>query len=460
MNPSDRPLPPKAFIRADDKPSRVAAWTVFWVAMAFAVIALPFVVILLGEDRPEAGAALWEFSMGCGFAAWAMVLLQFAMTSRIRWITAPFGADILYVVHRIASWGVLALALLHFGVLYIWYEPALGALNPLKAPWELTIARLALVCFGLLILTSELRKRLNLPYRAWRLIHIALGTVGTAAALLHMLGVGNYTEMAGSRALWLGIFAGWIVFMLWSRMVRPFLLARHPWRVISNEVERGGVHTLTLRPEGAPLRGWKPGQFAWLSLGHAPWKLRDHPFTISTAPDRGPEISFSIKPLGDDSEQMAKAAPGTVAYVEGPYGTFSIDREAKAEGFVMIAGGVGITPILANLHALHSRNDPRPVILIYANSTLEEASFREELEEIAKDNSLTIVHVPEEAPEDWQGETGRIDKALLARHLPDITRAWPHMLCGPTPLIAAATKALISMGTPAHQVTSEVFDMV
>jgi predicted ferric reductase len=274
------------------------------------------------------------------------------------------------------------------------------------------------------------------------------------------MGVGAYSAMAGSWAVWAGVAVVWLGFVAWSRLLRPLVLLRNPWRVIANDLERGGVHTLTLRPEGQPLRAWKPGQFAWLSVGHPPWALREHPFTISTAPDRGPEISFSIKPLGDDSERLAKTPTGTIAYVDGPYGTFSIDREGTADGFIMIAGGVGITPIIANLHALQSRRDPRPIILIYANSTVKEASFREELDRIAQDISLTIVHVPEEAPDDWQGETGMIDKDLLARHLPETTRNWPHMLCGPTPMIAAATKALIDLGTPAHGISSEVFDLV
>ncbi len=460
MNAPHQTPPPDAFIRPADRPAQVALWAATWIVAAFVIVALPIVIILAGSDRPDATGPLWDFAMGSGFAALSLVVLQFAVTGRIRTLTAPFGADILYVVHRFLTWGVLGLILSHFGILYIWYQPALGELNPLTARWELTVARLAMVCLALLILSSELRKRIGLPYRAWRILHIALAVIGTAAALAHVVGVGNYSAMAGSRALWIGVAVGWVAFLMWSRVLRPMALSRNPWRVVANDVERGGVHTLTLRPEGQPLRAWKPGQFAWLTLGHAPWALREHPFTISTAPDRGPEISFSIKPLGDNSAQMAKAAPRTIAYVDGPFGTFSIDRDADADGFVMIAGGVGITPIIANLHALQSRQDPRPIVLIYANSTLKEASFREELDGIAKDIPLTIVHVPEEAPENWEGETGMIDKEMLKRHLPEATREWPHMLCGPTPMIAAAKKALVSMGTPAHRITSEVFDMV
>ncbi|MFN4154327.1 MAG: ferric reductase-like transmembrane domain-containing protein [Paracoccaceae bacterium] len=460
MNAPDQSPDPQAFIRPADRPLIVALRASFWLMAGLALIALPFATILLGTDRPAPTHPLWDFAMGCGFAALSLAAAQFALTGRIKLLTTPFGADIIYLFHRFLSWGLLGLMLMHFGILYIWYQPALGTLNPLTARWELTSGRVALACFGLLVVTSELRKRIWLEYHGWRVLHIALAVTGTAAAMAHMLGVGKYSAMSGSRALWIGIAVIWAGFVLWSRLLRPMVLARNPWRVVSNEAERGGVHTLTLRPEGQPLRAWKPGQFAWLTIGHAAWAMREHPFTISTAPDRGPEISFSIKPLGDDSERMARTPPGTLAYVDGPYGTFSIDREATADGFVMIAGGVGITPILSNLHAMQSRRDPRPVILLYANSTLEEASFREELDAIAQDIPLSLIHVPETPPDDWHGDAGMIDKALLARHLPGASRNWPHMLCGPGPMITAVTRGLTGLGVPAHRISSEVFDMV
>lgn len=453
-------IPPEAFVRPADRPAIVALRAGAWLIAGFAAVALPFAVILSDSARPAPTALLWEFSIGCGFAALSLAAMQFALTGRIKLLTTPFGADIIYVVHRFLSWGVLGLAMAHFGVLYIWYQPALGELNPLTARWELTAGRVALLCLGLLIVTSEFRKWVRLDYHWWRVLHIVLAVGGFGAAVAHVLGVGTYSRMENTAALWLGVTLVWAGFILWSRLLRPLRLARNPWRVVANTPERGGVHTLTLRPEGQPLRAWKAGQFAWLSIGHSPWAMKEHPFTISTAPTLGPEISFSIKPLGDDSARLAKTPPGSIAYVDGPYGVFSVDREASAQGFVMIAGGVGITPIIANLRALQSRGDARPVILFYANPALDDAAFREELDALALDLDMTIVHVPENAPDGWAGESGFVDGALLARHLPDVTRDWPHMLCGPAPMLEAVTGALREKGVPARRISSEVFDLV
>jgi predicted ferric reductase len=427
--------------------------------LAMLAVLVPFAVLLTGE-RPAARGFLWDFSMGLGFGAMALVALQFLLTGRIQWLTHPFGADLVYRFHRYLSHGAVALMLGHLAILYLWHQPALGVLNPLEARWELTSGRLALLCFVGLLVTSELRKWLGLRYEFWRALHLGLAIVGFAAAVAHILGVGNHTGAADKRALWLGATAGWIGLLAWTRIVRPLNQLRNPWRVVDNRARHGGVHTLELAPQGAALRNWRPGQFAWLSIGRSPFSLREHPFTISTAPERGPNLAFSIKPLGDDTARLVQTPPGTRAYVDGPYGAFSIDREPDAPGFVMIAGGVGITPIVANLHALETRGDGRPVILLYANSRWEDAAFRDELAAMGRTLRLTLVHVIEDPPQDWDGARGRIDRAMLERHLPTETRDWPHFLCGPAPMTEAATAALRAMGVPARRIGFEIFEMV
>lgn len=432
---------------------------VFWILAAFAALALPFLVLMFGERAPGRGL-LWDFSKGLGFGALAAAGMQFALTARFRRMAYPFGIDIVYLFHRYMAIGALALMLGHFGILYVWFEEALGELNPLEARWELTAGRLALVSFALLVLTSEFRKQLGIEYGWWRAIHVGLAIVAFGTALLHVLGVGHFTATADKRALMLGVTAGWLALLVWVRLAKPWQQLRNPWKVVENVEERGGVRSLVLEPLGDGLRRWKPGQFAWLTLGHSPYGLREHPFTISNAPEHGPKVTFSIKPLGDFTEAAVETQPGAIAYLDGPYGAFSIDMEPQAEGFVMIAGGIGITPMMSNLHAMKARADRRPVVLFYANSTWEEVAFREELEELERELSLTVVHVLETPPENWEGEVGRLSKDILERRLGEETRDWSHLLCGPKPMTDATKQALREMGVPVWRIDSEIFDMV
>jgi predicted ferric reductase len=452
--PARPPVPPPV----EDRTITVRLWSAALVALAVLALALPFAVLLIGV-RPAGQGHLWDFSMGLGFGALAMAAMQFALTGRMRWLTHPFGADIVYYFHRWLSWGAVALMLAHFGILYVWYQPALGVLNPLEARWELTAGRVALFCFGALIVTSELRKLLRLKYEWWRYLHLALAVGGFAAAVAHVGGVANHT-VGDKRDLWLGVTLGWVGLLLWSRIGRPWLQLRNPWRVVRNTGHRGGVHELELEPQGRALRHWKPGQFAWLSIGHSPLAMKEHPFTISAAPEEGPNICFSIKALGDDTARLIETPVGARAYVDGPYGAFSIDREEDAGGFVMVAGGVGITPILSNLHAMRARGDPRPVVLFYANSDADSIAFRDDLDALRHDLELTLIHVLESPPDGWTGESGYLDGDILDRHLPPESVDWPHLLCGPTPLTDAVRAALTARGVAAHRVHSEVFEMV
>lgn len=442
-----------------DRPPMVRLHAALLIALGAGVLALPFIVLMAGK-RPPSISFAWGFSVGLGFGAMALAVMQFALTGRLRWLTHPFGADIVYLFHRYLSWAALMLMLAHFAIFYIWHQPALGVLNPLQADWELTAGRLALGSFLALVLTSQFRKALRIPYEYWRALHLALAIIGLTAAIAHILGVGRLTADPTKRALWLGVTAGWLLLLVWTRLGVPWWQLRNPWRVVANRDEGGGVHTLELAPEGRPLSHWKPGQFAWLAIDRSPFSLKEHPFTISTAPDKGPNLAFSIKPMGDDTARLVQTRPGARAYIHGPFGAFSVDRTPQAGGFVMIAGGVGITPILSNLHALQARADKRPVIVIYANMGESDIACRDELEKIRDMLNLTLVHVLEEPPASWQGESGRVDRALLERHLPPNSRAWPHMLCGPPPMVDAAAGVLRDLGVNARHIDSEVFDLV
>lgn len=430
-----------------------------WVLAAAAAVALPFAVLIAGRQT-GGGDVLWNFSKGLGFGALAMAGLQFALTARFRPMTRPFGIDIVYLFHRYLALGALALMLGHFAILWLWYEDALGELNPLEARWELTMGRFALLCFVALVVSSEFRKRLNLAYGQWRWLHVALAVAGFGAAVAHVLGVGRFTATPGSRALWLGMTLGWIGILVWVRLVVPARLAANPWRVSAVEKERGGAVSLTFSPERNGLARWKPGQFAWLTLGSSPFGLGEHPFTIASAPENGPDVTMTVKPLGGFSEKLARVKPGARAFLHGPYGAFSIDNEPDAPGFAMIAGGIGVTPMIANLRSMQARGDRRPAVLVYANPDWDSVAFREELEELAAQLDLKIVHVLEDTPEGWQGETGVVTGDVLKRHLGPGTESWPHFLCGPPPMVEAVKTALLDLGVPLRHVDSEIFDMV
>jgi ferredoxin-NADP reductase len=81
---------------------------------------------------------------------------------------------------------------------------------------------------------------------------------------------------------------------------------------------------------------------------------------------------------------------------------------------VLIAGGIGVTPMMSMIRTLADRGDKRPVILLYASKDWESISFREDLEALKSRLNLTIVYVLQNPPIAWTGEQGYITRDVQA----------------------------------------------
>lgn len=439
----------------------VARRAALWIGMYLLLVVAPLAVLLLGE-MPPGREFWWDFAMALGFAGIAMLGVQFALTSRFKRASAPFGIDVIYLFHRYLAIIAVLLVLGHFGILWLWYEEELGPLDPREARWELTVARVALVLFVLLVVTSEWRKRIRIEYRLWRFSHVILATLGFAAAVAHIAGVGYYTAAPAKRVLWLSVTLFWVMLVVWTRVVRPWRVQRRPYRVAEVRPERNGAWTVAVEPVGRPgVQRFMPGQFAWLTLRGSTFGLREHPFSIASAPEDLPRMEFGIKELGDFTGSIGKLEVGDVAYVDAPYGVFSIDRHADAAGFVGIVGGIGVTPMMSMLRSMAARGDRRPVWLFYGNAGWDDIIYREEIDALHDRLDLRLVHILEKPPEDWQGEKGFVTRDVLERHLPaDQRRNLHYFLCGPTPMTVAAGDALRALGVGASQIQTEIFELV
>jgi predicted ferric reductase len=128
---------------------------------------------------------------------------------------------------------------------------------------------------------------------------------------------------------------------------------------------------------------------------------------------------------------------------------------------VFIAVGVGVTPLYSMVVTMRERQDVRPVMLFYASATWDDVVFREELSDLndAMPN-LDIIHVLDTAPAGWTGESGRITPDVLRRHLPAQFRRYEYLICGSSGLMDAMEAALVDVGVPFAQVSTERFDMV
>jgi predicted ferric reductase len=154
----------------------------------------------------------------------------------------------------------------------------------------------------------------------------------------------------------------------------------------------------------------------------------------------GREITFTIRALGEWSGKTVPALPpGRRIWLDGPYGVFTPDRE-EGPGYVLIAGGAGVTPFYSVCLTFAERGDQRPVVLFYASRTYEDLTFREQLDSLQGRMNLKVVYVLADPRPDWKSERGLITTEVLMCHLPKQLKRLQYFVCGPTPMMDALGK--------------------
>jgi len=431
----------------------------FWLGVYLGLILAP-VALLLWVPVPPGGGFWWDLAVALGFAGMVMMAIQFLLTARFKRATAPFGIDLVYYLHRYLAYALLAIVLAHPIILLI-LNPALRRyLNPLVAPWEMTAGTVSILFLFLLVFLSVGRKWLKIPYEIWRITHFLFAVAAMGLAFAHMAVAGSYFRIPPIPLLWLAIGFSLLAVVLKVRLLRPWRLTGHPYRVTEVRSEPGRAWRLAVKPEGHSGFAFSPGQFAWLTFRGSPFAMKEHPFSIASAPRPDGQLEFAIKELGDFTATMGTVAPGEVVYVDGPYGSFSIDRHPDAAGYVFLAGGIGVAPMVGMLRALAERGDKRPHILFSAHAREGSIPLGAEIQALQDRLNLKVVQLLEEPPEGWTGEAGWIRAELLDRHLPLDRREFEYFICGPVPMIHAAEGALRASGVPVGRVHSELFDLV
>lgn len=433
---------------------------IVWFGVYVLLVLLPLGLALLRDPIDMARAWSLEFAVAIGLIAFAILAFEFALVSRLRSASEPFGTDSLMQFHRQMGVVGMVFLLLHV-LLLVPHGVGLAMLNPLGGG---TAAQTGAVAFWALLLlgvTSASRTRLRLRYESWQWLHALTAVVVGGAALLHMLAVNHYLSNGVLRTTLLVYTVAFIALLLRYRVVRPLHLARHPWKVIRNESIGGDTRSLQIRPVGHKGLDFQPGQFVWLATGRRALTAQQHPITIASSAETGDpaDIELAIKAFGDWSRDVVpKLTVGTRVWLDGPYGALTPDR-FPGQGFVLIAGGIGITPMLSILRTMRDRGDVRPVLLVYAADRPERMVYQHELDALEKELNLRTVQVFESPPPEWQGERGLVSVALLRRHLPQHFKHYQFFVCGPAAMMDILEDQLLELGVPAAQICTERFNM-
>ncbi len=127
---------------------------------------------------------------------------------------------------------------------------------------------------------------------------------------------------------------------------------------------------------------------------------------------------------------------------------------------VFLVGGIGIVPAYSIIKDATQRKLPHKMYLFYSNRRPEDAPYFEELQSLAKQNSnfklIATMTEPKNSARSWQGETGYIDKPMLARYINDLN-APIYYIAGLSEMVHAMKKLVNNIGIDNEQIHSEDF---
>lgn len=387
-----------------------------------------------------------------------LALIQLMLISRSPYFDQVFGTDRLLWLHRWGGFATVWLLVGHFVFTTLGYATGVGT-DVVSQFWTfLTVypwvlwSFVALLIFVTVAISSVRASRRALPYETWYLIH--LGTYAAIAlAFMHQLLVGiDFVSDPIARLYWVGLYVIAVGSILVWRVGQPLVLtARHRFRVANVVQEAPDVVSIYITGRDLDRLPVRAGQwFRFSFLDRYGW-WRSHPFSLSAAPN-GRYLRITVKDLGDHTRHLQTMRVGTPVLAEGPYGILSGARRTRKR-VLLIAGGIGITPLRALLEELPAA--PETLTLIYRVSEPEDLVFREELESLARMRHATIHYlVGKRGSPQMPGNPFR--PSALRGLVPDIERHDIY-ICGPAPMMHAVERALSTLGVPASQVHSERF---
>jgi glycine betaine catabolism B len=222
---------------------------------------------------------------------------------------------------------------------------------------------------------------------------------------------------------------------------------------------------LTPRTHGIAVKkpagfSFRPTQFTFLSLktSEAGWDTR--PMSIATSPTR-PNLEYAVRMSDSPFKQaFTSLEPGDTVALQGPFGRFVLREDRPA---ILVAGGVGITPLKGMAEYASDKALKIPMRLVYSNRTEEEIAYREELAELERRNprfevlyTLTGEGASTAMTRGWEGRAGRID----AHALQEVARGLEkpvYYICGSNGMVTGISDLLIQSGVGGSDIMEEVF---
>jgi predicted ferric reductase len=434
-------------------------------ALLFTIFASLMVLLAVMGGRDidwSAGVELRHspvFAVGRILGLWAicLVLLQGITAARFTWLDQAFGHDRLIKLHRCSAIAALSFSFFH---------PMVLLSSGLRLPesgdfliWPLALGGLALLGLWFQLISSEYRGFMLLRWETWRLFHY-VAIPATFIALVHMFAISPGLRSGWPMSAWIVLLSIWMSAMIWARLIRPRCTAKRRLHTVTNitTIAEGITEVTLSRADGTATFPFMPGQFMFVRFTRSSLPDEEHPFTICSSPDNRSEIQLAAKHCGDFTNQLDRLRRGDSANVSGPHGGFTPWRFGIVYHRILVAGGIGITPILSILRTLALQESKLRVTLVWSNRTYDDLPYRDELDRLKEScPQLTVTHVITRGAASPHYLSGRLDLSTTKELFPDWSVGTHVMICGPEGMTRDLCKAFRARGYPAKALHRELF---
>lgn len=401
------------------------------------------------------------FAVGRIFALWAIILalLQGPTTARFSLLDKAFGYDQLIKFHRCTGFAALSLAFLHPMVFVASGFGFTGSDDFLN--WPVLLGGITLLGLWFIVISSKYRRFLLIRWKVWRRLHTIAGPV-VFIAFLHMFAMSPTLHSEWFLLVWVVLFSIIITALSWTKIIRPIIKAKQClYSVKTVKAVAEDITEVTLcRANGKQPFRYMPGQFMFIRFKGSAVCAEEHPFTISTSPENTSDIQFAAKKCGDFSNQLDQLKSGDSAVISGPHGGFTPWRFGFVDNLILVAGGIGITPMLSILRTLALQESKLQVTLFWSNRTYEDLPYKDEVSRLEKRCSkLTVTHIVTRGGDSPYYLRGRLNESAINKVCPDWRIGTHVMLCGPEAMTGDLWKAFRKRGYPKRMIHRELFTL-
>ncbi|MGW3980509.1 ferredoxin reductase family protein [Streptomyces mirabilis] len=411
------------------------------------------------DTRSVVGLAGWLTDAGriagllCGYSCAVLV----ALMARVPLLERRIGSDRVARWHAMAGRYTVSLLVAHVTLILFGYaaqdgtgivHETLSVVFDYPDMLKATTGTLILFAVGI---TSARAARRRISHEFWYYLHL-LTYVAVFLTFFHQLALGSdFVSDTAAQAAWYVLYLGTAALVVWFRLLVPVRLnLRHKLRVESVYREAPGVFSIVVRGERLDELNAQAGQFfRWRFLSDG-MRWTSTPYSLS-APPRPDRMRITVKALGDHSAAVGLLRPGTRVWAEGPYGALTAERHTGRKA-LLIAGGVGITPLRALFETLPG--GPGDVTLLYRARTAEDLALGAELEAIAQWRGARVLYAVNGA----DGTRPRFTAESLRASVPGLA-GHDVYLCGPPAMARDLYGALRAAGVPDRRIHHESFEL-